>query len=396
MNKLGYPVFDMDHHLYEPPDAIVPRLPKKYAHAMQFVQVRGRTRIAVLDKIIDYMPNPTFERVAAPGAHELFYAGRNTEGKTLREMSGDAMDVVPAFQLPAPRLASMDAQGLANAVVYPTLANLVEYSAQDRPDVVHAIVHALNEWLFETWSYDYQGRIFATPVMTLGLLDEALAELELVLERGARCVLIRPGPVRGWQGSRSPALPEFDPFWARVQEAGISVVFHAALPPLMDYVQLWEPSDSMNAFAQSAFKVVALGHREVADMLTSLVCHGTLTRFPGLRIASVENGSDWVGPLLHDLDLVYRKMPQDFTEHPVEVFRRNVWINPFWESDVTGLTTHIGADRVIFGSDWPHPEGLAEPLDYLKYLGDVDDPARRRILSANAYEFMQVPVPALP
>ena len=394
MDELGFPVFDMDHHLYEPPDAIAPRLPKHFANAMQFVDVGGRAKLAVLGKLIDYMPNPTFERVAAPGAHETFYAGKNVDGKTLREMSGRPIDVLPEFQQPAPRLARMDEQGLANLVIYPTLANLVEYAAMDRPDVVHAVIHALNDWLYETWSFDYEGRIFATPVITLALLDEAIAELERVLERGAKIILIRSGPVRGWQGSRSPALPEFDPFWARVEEAGLPVALHAALPPLEDYVQLWEPADSISAFAQSAFKIVALGHREISDMIASLICHGTLSRFPKLRIASVENGSNWVRPLLDELELTYGKMPQNFAEHPVEVFKRNLWVNPFWEADAGELAVLIGADKVMFGSDWPHPEGLAEPLSYVKYLDGLDGDLRRKILSSNAYGFMGLPAPA--
>ena len=54
--------------------------------------------------------------------------------------------------------------------------------------------------------------------------------------------------------------------------------------------------------AQSAFRWMVLGHREIADMITSLICHGTLTRFPKLRIASVENGSGWIFPLFNDFE----------------------------------------------------------------------------------------------
>ena len=60
-------------------------------------------------------------------------------------------------------------------------------------------------------------------------------------------------------------------------------------------------------------------------------------------------------------------MPQEFPEHPVEVFQRNVWVNPFWEDDVARHRL-CGVERVLFGSDYPHPEGLAEPLEYLDTL----------------------------
>ena len=87
-----------------------------------------------------------------------------------------------------------------------------------------------------------------------------------------------------------------------------------------------------------------------------------------MLILSVENGADWVGHLQHQLDATYRKMPQEFTEHPVEVFRRNVYVNPFWEDDVADVIELCGVEHVLFGSDYPHPEGLAEPLDYLDTL----------------------------
>ena len=104
----GFPVFDADNHLYESPEMLTEYLPKQYARDIQFVQVRGRARIAVKGTITDYMPNPTFEKVAAPGAHVDFYRGTNTEGKSLREMSGQAIDCIPAFREPAPRLELLD------------------------------------------------------------------------------------------------------------------------------------------------------------------------------------------------------------------------------------------------------------------------------------------------
>lgn len=71
----------------------------------------------------------------------------------------------------------------------------------------------------------------------------------------------------------------------------------------------------------------------------------------------MENGGNWVPRLLELFDRVYKKMPTEFAEHPVEQFKRHVWVNPFHEEDMTGLIDLIGADRVLFGSDYPHPEG---------------------------------------
>jgi predicted TIM-barrel fold metal-dependent hydrolase len=72
-----------------------------------------------------------------------------------------------------------------------------------------------------------------------------------------------------------------------------------------------------------------------------------------------------------------------FPEDPVETFRRHVWINPFWEDHVDDVIAAVGADRVIFGSDWPHIEALPDPLDYLADVAHLDDATRRRILLDN-------------
>ena len=103
------------------------------------------------------------------------------------------------------------------------------------------------------WSFDYQGRIFTTPVLTLPIVEEAVKELDWVLERGAKAVLIRPAPVTGLRGSRSFALPEFDPIWARLQEAEVPVCLHASFPPLTSYYETWEPGRSDNAFTPTPF-----------------------------------------------------------------------------------------------------------------------------------------------
>ena len=61
-------------------------------------------------------------------------------------------------------------------------------------------------------------------------------------------------------------------------------------------------------------------------------------------------------------------MPQDFPEDPVEVIKRNIYISPFWEEDLGALADLIGVEHVLFGSDFPHPEGLADPASYVDEL----------------------------
>jgi predicted TIM-barrel fold metal-dependent hydrolase len=77
------------------------------------------------------------------------------------------------------------------------------------------------------------------------------------------------------------------------------------------------------------------------------------------------------------------KSPHWFDEDPVDLFREHVWMNPFWEDDVYELVELMGADHVIFGSDWPHIEGLPQPLDYVVEVKELDEEDRRKVLRDN-------------
>ena len=118
----GAPIFDADQHMYETPDALTKYLPEQYQRAVQFAQIGRQTRIVINNRVTDFIPNPTFERVAAPGAHEKFFAGENTEGLTLREMQGPAIEAPAATRNPEDRIAELDRQGVVEALNYPTLA----------------------------------------------------------------------------------------------------------------------------------------------------------------------------------------------------------------------------------------------------------------------------------
>ena len=95
--------------------------------------------------------------------------------------------------------------------------------------------------------------------------------------------------------------------------------------------------------------------------MAALVCQGVFDRFPNVRVASIEAGADWVPDLLKKLAKVYGQSPTGFASDPVATFRRHVWIAPFYEDDMAELKDLIGLDHILFGSDWPHAEGLAEP-----------------------------------
>ena len=386
--------FDADNHFYETQEAFTRYLPKEYAGAIKYVEIDRRTKIVVGGVISDYIPNPTFEVVARPGAQEEYFRNGNPEGKSYREIVGEPMRSIPAFREPEPRLEMMDELGIDQTLMFPTLASLLEERMRDDAELTHAAIHALNEWMHETWTFNYKDRIFATPVITLPLVDRAIAELEWCLERGAKTILIRPAPVPVPSGARSFAMPYFDPFWEKVVEADIPVSMHASDSGYSRLMGEWTGPTEYLPFQLEPFKMMLLSHRPALDAAASMTCHGLLSRFPDLRIVFVENGSEWVVPLLDDLRATHKKMPQLFLEDPVEAFQRNCWISPFHEDDFDEVIDAMGPGHLVFGSDWPHPEGLAEPRRFIEYLPkSLSEDEVAGIMGGNLARVMKVGVP---
>jgi predicted TIM-barrel fold metal-dependent hydrolase len=390
--RLGFPVFDSDNHLYETKDAFTRHLPDRYKGAIDYVEVRGRTKIVVRGTISEYIPNPTFDVVARPGAQEEYFRIGNPEGKSYREIVGDPIRCLPGFREPGPRLELMDELGVDQTLMFPTLASLLEERMRDDPELTHAVIHSLNEWIHEEWTFNYEDRIFTTPIITLPIVEKAIEELEWAVERGAKTVLIRPAPVPSYGGSRSFAFEEFDPFWQAVVDADVLVSMHASDSGYSRYQADWTGPQEMLPFRLDAFRTFTMGKRPIEDTAAALTCHGLLTRFPDLRIASIENGADWVIPFLEHLADVHRKMPQMFDEDPVDAFKRNVYVAPFHEDDIAHLVEVLGIDHLLFGSDYPHPEGLAEPCSYADHLPPgMPEEDVAKIMGGNLSRIMRVP-----
>ncbi len=391
--SLPYPVYDADNHLYESQEAMTAHLPKKWRREFQYVDVGGKKKLAIGGTLSEFVPNPTFEVLAAPGKHEKWYRAENTEGLTLRELTGEPIPCPPAYRNGADRLKLMDEQGIHASLMIPTLASAVEERMSYDHELMNAVLHSLNEWLHAEWGFHREERIFAVPFLTLMDLDLAVAELEWALARGARTVGLRPAPVPGYRGTRSPGAPEFDPFWARVQEAGIFVSFHASDSGYDRFVRLWEGGRSEAlGFVHTPLKTcVAVLDRAISDTMAALICHGVFDRFPGVRVACIENGSRWVRFLFERFELAFGQQPKDFARHPIETFRRHVWVSPFYEEPIDELAEWIGVERVLFGSDYPHPEGLGDPLSFLDELGSFGPEDQQRIMSGNLQALLAAP-----
>jgi hypothetical protein len=227
-------------------------------------------------------------------------------------------------------------------------------------------------------------------------MDKAIAELQQIHERGAKIFLLRVAPVPTWKGRRSFALAEFDPFWELVQELDLAVGMHGGDPGYQRYINDWEGlgNREFRAFSNNgspAFVALMSEKNNLIDALASIIGHGLATRFSQLRFAPVEFASSWIRPFVHKLQATYEQSPVLFDEDPLAVFKRNVWVHTFHEPDPAGLLEMgIPANRLMFGSDFPHPEGMADPLAYSDVVKDLPVDVQALIMGGSLAQMMKI------
>jgi len=384
MAQLAFQAFDADHHFYEAEDAFTRHIDPRFARrCMQWAEIDGRKRLLVGGRINRFIPNPTFDPVAKPGVLDEYFRGRNPEGKDMRALFGELDPIRPAYRDRDARVALLDEQGLAGCLMFPTLGVGMEESLVHDPEACVAAFRAFNRWIDDDWGFAYQGRIFAAPYITL--LDEKAAETEVewAVGRGARLVCMRAGPVAHPSGSTTPADRRFDGVWGRIHDAGICVAYHSGDNGYNRFADAWGVGGDFRSFSYDTLRL-CLSPQPIWDTVAALICGGVFERFPGLRVATIESGSSWVAPLLARLEKAYGQMPGAFGSDPVQQLIEHVWVSPYYEDDLGGLKQQIGADHVLFGSDYPHAEGLAVPTDFVRDLVGFDETEVRRVMRENA------------
>lgn len=388
-------LWDADNHYYEPRDCFTRYIEPGMADRAIRVETddAGREAVLVDDRPFTFLLDPFRETTTKPGAlREML---RSMSSGTTEETTDLMEPVQPAYVDRDARLALMDAQGVDAVLMFPTLAVCVEHFMKDDPDLLYANFHAFNQWLDDDWGFDHEHRIYGVPLLSLLDVDRAVTELEFVLSRGARAVGLRPGPAFG----RSPADPCFDPFWARINEAGVPVCFHIGESGYNElYSTAWGEEPNPSSHHQSAFQWSSFyGDRPIMDTFSALILHNLFGRFPNVQCLSVENGSLYVAYLLkvmNKMNGMGRNGPWiggRITERPSDIFKRHVSVSPYHEEDVVALSGLIGDDRVLFGSDYPHPEGLAEPLDFAELIAPLTADAVDRIMGENLRRLLDAP-----
>ncbi len=385
-------LYDADNHYYEARDCFTRHMEPRFRDGAIHVvrDESGRDRVMIGDQPFTFLENSYTQTVHKPGAlREML--------RNLRYGDSEGSDTLealrPEYVDREVRLRVMDEQGLEAILLFPTLAVCVEQSINRDVDQCYANLRAFNRWLDEDWGFAWQGRIFGVPL--LSLLDQARAieELEWVMERGARVVHLRAGPAYG----RAPGDPCFDPFWARINEAGIAVAFHIGESGYNELMSVHFGEEKNPAsHRQSAFQWTSFyGDRPIMDTLSSLVFYNFFGRFPNIRVLSVENGSIWVPYLFKVMDKMKGMgrngpWPGGYLKgRPSEVLKQRLFVSPYHEEDVVELVGTLGASQVLFGSDYPHPEGLAEPADFEKLLEGLSDEETGMIMGDNTRGLLQ-------
>ena len=382
---VDFPIFDADNHYYEAVDAFTRYLdPSMRKRTMQWATIDGRERLIVGGEINRFIPNPTFANVSRPGALADYFRAKAGVGD-MRAAFGelDPIEERPEYRDRDARLKLMDEQGLEACIMLPTLGVGMETALEEDPEALLAAFAAFNQWLDDDWGFNYQDRIYAAPYITLVEPDWAVAELDKALARDAGVVLMRPGSVWAPGARRTPGDRAHDGFWARLNEAGVTLAIHGGDSSYAAYERLWGLTGETESFRTPALKRL-LSASPIQDTMASLLADRIFERFPNLRIATIETGSGWVKPLLKKLRSLSVQMPGEFDQDPYELFREHVWVSPFFEDDVLALVDLVGPDRVVFGSDYPHAEGLEDPAGFVKELDGVADADVKKIMHDNA------------
>ena len=278
----------------------------------------------------------------------------------------------------------MDEHGLEWIWLFPTLGVLYEELLKHDAEAVTLTFTAFNRWLDEDWGCNYR-RPHLRRALHLARATSTgrSASSSGRSSRDARVVVMRPAAPTTAFGPRSPGDPMFDPFWARVERSRASP--SSCTPATAATRRRATPSDGVRrerstrrARRKPSVRMFAI-ERAAYDFLISLMFDKLFDALPEpagrvgrerLGVPRATCSRSCASTRQQDAGLLRA------TTRPTSS-ASTCWINPFWEDDVYEVADLMGADRVIFGSDWPHIEGMPKPLDYVTELKELDDDSQR-------------------
>jgi predicted TIM-barrel fold metal-dependent hydrolase len=372
-----------DNHVTEPL-TLWDRLPDHLRSQAPHIEViDGRTCVVVEGRVLTRLRVPAAlhsdtrwtEGEAIPQGADLTRLAEREELEQM--MSRAALD-------PDSRLRDLDRDGIWAEVMYPNQLIFVLYRLSN-VELQIALCRLYNDWLFDTFSANER----FIPVAALPVLDveASVAELDRTVTKGFRAATL---PVHPDYCAQPYNQPVYEPLWARAEELGIPLHFHAGSGR--------EQRPARNPGGAVINYVITVGGAD--ETVCYLTGSGVLARHPDLRVVMVECGSGWLAWVLHAMDDAYREhalMVQPKLDLlPSEYFRRQGFVT--FQSDPVGLhnVRFTGADCLMWGSDYPHPEGTwPDSARYLReQMQGVPDDVVRAVVWDNAAKLYGVRAPA--
>jgi predicted TIM-barrel fold metal-dependent hydrolase len=369
MGTYAGPIFDSDTHIVEDNfEFFKDYLPQKYHEQWlpaKKVGPDGRYGLHVGNRRVanfDFDPNGL---VPPPGKLKEWLRAMK-EGKPT--VSG-WIQPTPDMHDREARLQKLDEFNVEASLLFVGEFNAsIGYYSED--EAGHAVVHAYNQYLADSWGFAYKERIFTSGVLSLWDTELAIAEANWLIERGVRMVVMPMGPAQG----KSLAHPDFDPVWSRLNEAGVVVAFHLAEATFMHpLIRVWgEKPLQPRLQGQTAWQwMFCYGDLPVQMTLANIVYHNFFARFPKIRILSVENGASWLPQFLIRMDKMRGAAKNGYwpcgqlKERPSAIFKEYVSVVAYPEDPVKQIINQIGTAKcLLMGSDYPHAEGVATPVEF--------------------------------
>jgi predicted TIM-barrel fold metal-dependent hydrolase len=377
-------IIDTDTHIIEPPDLWTDRISRaKWGDLVPHVEWVDKAQSDMW--IIGDTPVMNAWAHAMAGWPDPFPHGPKRQA-----------EVDPSCYDAAARLKGMDAVGIDAALLYPNLGLGMQQVPQQALELSFEIVRAYNDWLLDWVAID-PARLIPLACIPYWDVEESVREIERCAQLGHRGIITTGAPHQHDQpalGSRS-----WDPIWAATQAAGLPVSFHIGSGSnadtfLNDHLQA-EGATATNARG-SVWTFLENGKH-----VTELLFSGVLARFPEIRFVSVESGIGWVPFALEASDYqfdkgqVWKERPE-FEMKPSDYFRRQVWVNYWFERLEDHHIAAIGLDHILFETDFPHPTcliGDQVPAAIDQGLGHRTEEVRERILFRNAMDLFGLPAP---
>ena len=301
------------------------------------------------------------------------------------------------------RLALMDEQGIDKALMFPAAAHDIEYEFVDDIEALYANIRAFNRWMHEEVGYVVEQRMWLPPYIAFADPELAVKELKQVIADGATMIQTKAGHAHGGRdnpfGGRSLADPVFDEFWSICNEAGIRLAVHLGGTDYQKYSADWSEDPEAVFGDFDAFQWVNYwGDRPAMELTSALILHNFFGRFPKMKVCLAEMGTVWLPYILRKMDHAHklgRKMKWSETgkldRRPIEIFREHFIVTPFPEENVQRVVSEVGIEPIVFGSDFPHGEGLAYPAQYAgAQLDGFSDAEVKRIMRDNLEDFLAV------